>query len=229
MEGITGKEMRRVKLEDPNRGGILTHPSVMAVTSNYRTTSPIKRGIWVLDTVLGTPPPPPPGGVGEIDDEIQENRKLSFREKLALHSANPTCRACHSKFDPLGFSLENLDFFGKWRKEYSTRRRRRNSAPSAPKPIDASATMLDGTSFTGPIGLKRYIVEKKYDKLVRQITSKMLAYGLGRQLEYYDELAVRKIVAELQDVDRFQTLIQAIVSSYPFQYKKNPSPEPESR
>lgn len=115
---IKGKHMRRVKLNNPSRGGILTHPSLMAVTSNYTETSPIKRGNWILETVLGKPVPPPPPNAGALKEEIAENSDLTFREKLQLHSSKPSCRSCHSKIDPLGFSLENLDFFGRWRDNY---------------------------------------------------------------------------------------------------------------
>ena len=247
MEGITGDHMRRVRLDDPNRGGILGHPSILALTSNRKDTSPVKRGHYVLDTLLGTPPPPPPPNAGGLSEEVADQRGLSFREKLEMHSRNETCRVCHSKIDPIGFSLENFDYFGRWRETYDFRRRVEDPAEAdetiefqtetSPDPvirhfkttrrtIGASGSLPDGTSFTGPAGLKQALLETRHDDLVRQVVSKMLAYALGRQLEYYDEPAVRTIIATLEaDGYRFQALLQAIVTSYPFQYKKNPAEE----
>ncbi len=211
MDNVKGDRMRRVALHDRNRGGILTQPSVLAVTSGYFRTSPVKRGIYVLETILGTPPPPPPPGASELDEELEENDRLSFREKLELHSRDDTCRACHVKIDPLGLALENFDYFGRWRDKYRRR-----------KPIDASAVLDDGTKIEGPDGLKYVILQQNRDDYVRQLVSKMLAYGLGRQLEYYDEMAIRKITTNLEADDyHFQTLIQEVVSSYPFQNRKN--------
>lgn len=210
MEGIEGERMRRVSLVDSPRGGIFGQGSLMAVTSFPGRTSPVIRGIWVLDTVLGTPPPDPPPNVSEFDEEIEENRKLSTREKLAAHRANPRCAGCHDQIDPLGVSLENYDWFGRWRE---THRRQE---------IDTGARLPDGTEFSGPVGLKKVIIEKRQDDLLRQTTRKMLAYALGRQLEFYDESAVIEIVSHLKSADfRFQTLVREVVNSYPFQYKKN--------
>ena len=244
MEGIQGPEMRRVKLDDPNRGGIIGHGSIMAVTSNYKDTSPVKRGNYILETLLGTPPPPPPPNAGVLDEDVQKLKEMSFREKLERHSRDETCRVCHSRIDPLGFSLENFDFFGRWRDSYHFRSRVEHPAEADEvavvedvdafaetryyknvyKPIDAAGSLPDGTRFTGPAGLKRALIDRRHDDLVRQVVSKMLSYALGRQLEYYDEPAVRKIIAALEDDDyRFQTLLRTVVTSYPFQYKKNPS------
>lgn len=216
MKGIEGESMQRVLLTDRNRGGIFGQGSIHAVTSFPYRTSPVVRGKWILDTVLGTPPPPPPPNVSEISDEIRKQRKLTRREKLELHRKNPNCYGCHSKMDPLGFSMENFDWFGRWREK------------DRGKPVDADGELPDGTKFTGTTGLKEIILERRFDDLTRQITRKMLSYALGRQLEYYDELAVRGIVDELErDEFKVQTLIQSIVTSYPFQYKKNPEPEDE--
>ena len=246
MEGIQGAEMRRVKLDDPNRGGIIGHGSILAVTSNYKDTSPVKRGNYILETLLGTPPPPPPPNAGVLDEDVQKLKEMSFREKLERHSRDETCRVCHSRIDPLGFSLENFDFFGRWRDSYHFRSRVEDPAEADEvavvedvdafaetryyknvyKPIDAAGSLPDGTRFTGPAGLKGALLDRRHDDLVRQVVSKMLSYALGRQLEYYDEPAVRKIIAALEDDDyRFQTLLRTVVASYPFQYKKNPSEE----
>lgn len=121
IDTVKGSRMRKVRLSDPNRGGILTHGSLMAVTSNYKQTSPIKRGNWILETVLGRPLPPPPPNAGAFQEEVEENDSLTFRQKVELHSRDPSCRSCHSKIDPLGFSLENFDYFGRWRDSYRVR------------------------------------------------------------------------------------------------------------
>ena len=212
IEGVRGGEMRRVSLDDPNRGGIFGHGALLAITSFPGRTSPVVRGKWVLSEVLGTPPPPPPPNVSEFSDEIAENRFLSPRQKLQMHRRNPNCYACHSQIDPLGFSLERFDWFGR------TRKGRRG------KPVDDRGKLPDGTEFKGPAGLKQVIVEQRMPDLVRQLSRKMLSYALGRQLEYYDEPAVRKIIQAVGDEDyRFHALVYAIVESYPFRYKKNPA------
>ena len=241
MRGVEGAHMRRVTLDDPNRGGYLGHGSVLALTSNYKDTSPVKRGHYVLDVLLGTPPPPPPPGAGVLAEELGDLRRLSFREKLELHSGNPACSACHARIDPIGFSLENFDYFGRWRDSYHFRERVETEAEAdevrvvddtnvfAEKrfyrnthtPIRAAGSLPGGPAFAGPAGLKRALLEERHDDLVRQTASKMLAYALGRQLEYHDEPALRKIVAALEaDGYRFRTLVQEIAASYPFQYKK---------
>lgn len=243
MTGIIGNEMRRVLVADQNRGGILGHGSILALTSNYKDTSPVKRGHYVLDTILGTPPPPPPPNAGVLSEEVADLKKLSFREKVELHSSSQTCRACHSRIDPIGFSLENFDYFGRWRKTYHYRERvdseeeadeirtvedtnvfsEKRFYKNTFTPIVAEGRLPSGTTFDGPAELKQTLIRERHDDIVRQTVSKMLSYALGRQLEYYDEPAVRKIIAALEADDyRFQTLVQAIVDSYPFRYKKNP-------
>ena len=247
MDDVRGEHMRRVALDDPNRGGVLGQPSILALTSNYKDTSPVKRGNYVLDVLLGTPPPPPPPNAGVLSEEVADLRGLSFREKLEMHSSNEACAACHRRIDPIGFSLENFDYFGRWRETYHFRQRVEDPAEAdetvefetetSPDPIvrhyrnthrviAADGALPDGTPFVGPAGLKRALLEHRHDDLVRQVTSKMLAYALGRQLEYYDEPAVRTIVAALEAGGyRFQTLLQEIAASYPFQYKKNRAEE----
>ncbi|MDP6580272.1 MAG: DUF1592 domain-containing protein [Vicinamibacterales bacterium] len=247
MEGVRGDHMRRVRLDDPNRGGLIGQASILALTSNYKDTSPVKRGHYILDTLLGTPPPPPPPNVGVLSEEVADMRELSFREKVEMHSENPTCRVCHSKIDPIGFGLENFDYFGRWRDTYDFRQRvetadeadevREFQTETSPEPITryykttrrvipSAGALPDGTAFSGPAGLKQALLDSRHDDLVRQVVSKMLAYALGRQLDYYDEPAVRAIIARLEAAEyRFQTLLQAIVESYPFQYKKNPAEE----
>ncbi|MCZ6792828.1 MAG: DUF1592 domain-containing protein, partial [Planctomycetota bacterium] len=210
IDGVRGARLRRVALDNPNRGGIFGQASLLAVTSFPHRTSPVVRGKWILADVLGTPPPPPPPDAGEFSEEVREKRRLTLREKLEIHRENPRCNACHQEIDPLGFSLENFGRFGRWRTSIRGR------------PIDAKGRLPDGTEFEGPVGLKKIIVERRMPDLVRQISRKMLSYALGRQLEYYDEPAVRKIVRTLEENDyRFGTLIDEVVTSYPFQFKKN--------
>lgn len=247
MDYIRGDHMRRIPVYDPNRGGILGHASILALTSNYKTTSPVKRGVYVLDTILGTPPPEPPPNVGVLSQELQEMQEMSFREKVEMHSANEYCRGCHSRIDPIGFSMENFSFFGQWRESYDFRTRVQTAdeadesitlnTESSPDPItihfkntrrliSATGSLPDGEGFNGPAGLKEALLRDRHEDLVRQVVSKMLAYSLGRQLEYYDEPAVLDIMASLEANDfKFQTLLQEIVASYPFQYKKNPDEE----
>lgn len=207
--GVYGEQMRRVQLQTDRRGGIFGHGSLLAVTSFPYRTSPVVRGKWILDNVLGTPPPPPPPNVSEFPEEIQENGRLTIRQKLELHREAPNCYACHSQMDPLGLSLENYDWFGRWRVKYGKR------------VIDDRGELPNGTQFAGLDGLKQVVIQQRMDDLIRQVTSKMLAYALGRQLEYYDEPAIRKIIDTLRNEDaRFRTLVHAIVDSYPFQFKK---------
>ena len=211
LKGVKGNEMRLVAHTDKRRYGLFGQASVLAVTSSPYRTSPIRRGEWILDSLLGTPPPPPPPDAGELDEDIEENRKLTFRQKLEMHSKNPRCYSCHREMDPLGFSLENYDWFGRWRAE------------SRGRSIDSKGRLPSGTEFEGPIGLRNVIVGEKLDDLARQITRKMLSYALGRQLEYYDVPAVRKILTVFkEDNYRLQTLLREICSSYPFKYRKNP-------
>lgn len=236
MKGIYGRHMRRVALSDSRRSGILTQASTLAITSNYNRTSPVKRGHWILETVLGTPPPPPPPDAGSFDEEISGNKELTFREKLAMHSRHETCRSCHSQFDPLGFGLENFDYFGQWREQYSYRIRIKqpddiNYDPESNfrrvyRDVDVSGNLPEGTSFDGPGELIQALVDNRHADLVRQTVTKTLAYALGRRLEYFDEPAVRQILEALEaDGFRFQTLLREVVTSYPFLYKRHPSDE----
>ena len=244
---ILGAGMRRVALEDSNRGGVIGQPSVLALTSNYSETSPVKRGTYVLDTILGTPPPEPPPNAAVLSEEVAEMDNMSFREKVEMHSQHDYCRGCHSRIDPIGFSLENFDYFGRWREAYSFMERvetaeeadesfeYQSEASPEPivvhlkrteRPIAADGALPDGGSFAGPAGLRRAILTERRDDLVRQVVSKLLAYALGRQLEYYDEPAIRQAIADTEAADRrMRPLIRAIVGSFPFQYKLNPQPE----
>ena len=213
IRGVSGKQMRRVQLHpDSPRGGIFGHGSLLAVTSFPGRTSPVVRGRWILADLLGTPPPPPPPNVSEFEEEIAEAGNLTRRQKLESHRRSPNCYACHSQMDPLGFALENFDWFGRWKQTHRG------------KPIDARGQLPDGRTFEGATGLKKILIETRLDDLTTQLTRKMLTYALGRQLEYYDEATVQKIVQRMKNSDyRMQTLVQEIVLSQPFQFKQHPS------
>ncbi|GAB5403198.1 MAG: hypothetical protein Aurels2KO_14290 [Aureliella sp.] len=209
IRGVRGSQMRRIELPSQDRGGILGHASVLAATSFPYRTSPVVRGKWVLDTLLGTPPPPPPPNVSELSDELLENERLTVREKLERHRQSPSCNACHSEMDPLGLALEKYDWFGRDRDRYERGR------------IDTRGSLPNGTQFDGITGLRRVIIDQRHDALVRQVTSKLLSYALGRQLEYYDEPAVRKLLKSIESKEfRFQPLVTGIVLSEPFQFKQ---------
>ncbi len=211
IRGVHGDHMRRVALNDPRRGGIFGQASILAVTSFPGRTSPVVRGKYILDDVLGTPPPPPPPNAGELDEEVARKRDLTLKEKLEIHRGSPQCAGCHAKIDPLGFSLENYDWFGRFRKEHRD------------KPIDSEGQLPNGRKFVGLEGLRNVLIDQRLDDLTKQVTRKMLSFGLGRQLEYYDELAVQEILAAVQYDDyKFHTLINEIVNSYPFQWKRLP-------
>lgn len=234
MDGVEGAEMRRVKLENSVRGGIFGQGSILAVTSFPHRTSPVLRGTWILSEVLGTPPPPPPPDAGEFSRKIRRKRDLTARQKLELHRESKRCAGCHSKIDPLGFSLENFGRFGRWRTSYQGREEDDDEDDGGERRvrdrIDAKGRLPDGFEFEGPRGLRRVILERHMGDLSRQLVQKMLSYALGRQLEYYDEPAVRKVLAQLEEEGAtFHTLLHGIVTSYPFQYKKNPPSERKKR
>lgn len=206
--GVNGPEMRRVELTDPRRGGVLTMGAVLTVTSNPTRTAAVKRGKWVLETILGTPPPPPLPDAGELKDETEEDRKLSLRQRLERHRADPSCAACHKRMDPIGFAFENYDPIGAWRD--------RDGAHA----IDAAASLPDGNSFNGPAELRSLILARRND-FVRCLAEKMLTYALGRGVEYYDASTVKRILGAITgDQYRFSTLVLEIAKSYPFQYRR---------
>jgi mono/diheme cytochrome c family protein len=209
--GVQGPEMRRVELTDPRRGGVLTLGAVLTVTSNPTRTAAVKRGKWVLETILGTPPPPPLPDAGELKDETDEDRKLSLRVRLEKHRADPSCAACHKRMDPIGFAFENYDPIGAWREK------------DGPHAIDPMATLPDGRSFKGPVELKALILSRK-DDFVRCLAEKMVTYALGRGVEYYDASTVKAIRKALADNQyKFSTMVMEIAKSYPFQYRRDPS------
>ncbi|HUR46272.1 MAG TPA: DUF1592 domain-containing protein [Candidatus Saccharimonadales bacterium] len=209
IEGVEGTEMRRVALKDRNRGGVVGMAGVLTLTSYPLRTSPVLRGKYVLEELLGTPPPPPPPLVKSLPPDDKPRDGLTLRQRLEKHRENPDCAACHKRMDPLGFGLENFDAIGRWRTE------------TAGKPVDASGEMTTGEKFTGPAELKKVLLSRKED-FVRNMSEKMLAYALGRGLEFTDTPAVRKIAkAVAADNCRSSTLILEVTKSYPFQYRRD--------
>jgi Protein of unknown function (DUF1592)/Protein of unknown function (DUF1588)/Protein of unknown function (DUF1585)/Protein of unknown function (DUF1587)/Protein of unknown function (DUF1595) len=194
------------------RGGLLGMPAVLAVSSYPYRTSPVLRGAWVLDSLLGTPPPPPPPNVPALEEHKEGAAPTTLRERLERHRADPVCASCHSRIDGLGFALENYDVVGRWREE------------EAGKPVDNSGELADGTKFKGPDELKAMLLDRK-DLFLRNLTSKMLGYALGRGLTLKDSCTVDAIVSKLRDNGfNAQTLIEEIVLSVPFRYQAASSP-----
>jgi len=214
MSGVRGAEMRQVSLRESPRRGILGYGSILAVTSFPGRTSPVIRGNWILSKLLGTPPPPPPPppppNVSEFDERVAENRKLTQRQKLEMHRQNPNCYACHSQIDPLGFALEEFEWFG------------RHRPVSRGKPVDTTGQLPGGEPFKGLVGLSQTLLRERIDELTIQLCRKMLSYALGRQLEYYDEATVQELVEKVQANDRrISALIHAIVQCDAFQMKQS--------
>ncbi len=205
---INGPEFQKISLAGSDRGGVLTHASVLTVTSNPTRTSPTKRGRWVLEQLLGTPPPPPPPGVDVLKDENQIDSAKSLREKMIQHRKDPACASCHSKMDPLGFGLENFDPTGAWRKQ------------EGGYDVDASGVLPDGTKFSGPTQLKNLLMKDK-DQFVKSLSEKLLTYALGRGVSFADRCHLDTIVKQTQKGGyKFSALVEAVVQSDPFRKRK---------
>jgi hypothetical protein len=202
---IYGERFRRVDFKDGKRGGLLGQGSILTVTSYGNRTSPVLRGKWLLEMILGTPPPPPPPDVPPLKEKGENDRPMSVRERLEQHRQNPACAVCHVRMDPLGFALENFDAIGKWR-----------SAEDG-VPVDASAALPDGRKFEGVAGLRKLLLSNR-GQFAGTVTEKLVTYALGREVEYYDRPAVRKITREAAASDyRWSSIILGIVKSVPFQ------------
>ena len=208
--GVYGDRFRRVALDpDHPRGGLLGHGGLLMVTSYPNRTSPVVRGKWLLETILGAPPPEPPPNVPGLPDRGEGGEPASVRERLERHRANPACAGCHAPMDPLGFALENFDAIGSWR-----------ATSEAGLPIDASATMPSGAAFEGPAGLRRVLLSRGED-FAATVTEKLLAYALGRGLEYTDRPAVRRILRDAEADDyRWSSIVLGIAKSTPFQWRR---------
>jgi len=207
---VTGPQFRRVRLPDERRRGILGHGSILTLTSNGDRTSPVMRGKWVMEVLLGTPPPPPPPNVPALDDTkpVAGAKFLSVRERMEEHRKNPACNSCHRVIDPLGLALENFDVTGAWRIKDNE------------VPVDSTGDLYDGTRMEGPAGLRAALL-KHQDAFLLSFTENLLTYGLGRRVEYYDMPAVRTIVRDAARSDyRLSAFILGVVRSPAFQLIK---------
>lgn len=215
---VTGPEMRKVKLEDANRGGILGMPGILATTSFPNRTSAVKRGVWVLEQVLGEQVPPPPPNVPPLEKQDKQSvEKLTLRQRTELHRTDAACANCHKILDPIGFGLENFDAIGRWR-----------DLDDTGGAIDAAGELPGDKRFSSPRELKAIIAARK-DELARNFTHKLLAYALCRQLEGYDEIVVDQLMEAIaKDGYRMQTLISEIVTSYPFMNRRILEPKASS-
>ena len=206
IRGVQGSHFRRVSLPaDSPRRGLLGHGSILTLTSHAIRTSPVLRGKWILNNILGTPPPDPPPNVPALNDQTTQARMPTLRERMSAHRANPVCAACHNMIDPAGFALENFDAIGRWRE-----------VDASFNAIDASGVLPDGTPFDGVVELREALVRRP-ERFVTTLTEKLFTYALGRGLDYYDMPAVRKIVRDASSDDyKMQSIIIGIVHSYPF-------------
>ena len=209
VRNVYGAHFRRVPLRDPNRAGLLGHGSVLTVTSYATRTSPVVRGKYLLDNILGAPPPPPPPNVPALEDAAGDGHEpASIRELMATHRRSPACATCHLRMDPLGFALENFDGIGRWRDM------------DGPTPIDASGVLPDGTAFDGPVEFREALLDRS-GEFVRTFAEKLLTYALGRPVQHYDIPAVRSILRDAAAEDhRWSSLVLGIVESPPFQMRR---------
>ena len=206
---VYGAHFRRAPLSDPRRAGLLGHGSILTVTSYATRTSPVVRGKYLLDNILGAPPPPPPPNVPPLQESAEAGRPLaSIRERMEAHRQNAVCATCHTRMDPLGFALENFNAIGQWRTVDGT------------SAIDASGVLPDGTRFAGPDEFRQVLLSQR-EEFVRTFTEKLLTYALGRAVQYYDMPAVRKIMRDAASTNyRWSSLVLGIVESRPFQLRK---------
>jgi hypothetical protein len=203
IEGVKGDEFRKIELNDPRRGGLLGQASILTVSANGVDTSPVLRGVWLLENLLGTPPSPPPPDVEPLNPDIRGT--TTIRDQLAKHRESETCYECHRKIDPLGFALENFDPIGQWRTSYGDR-----------VEIDASGKLPSGETFTDVIEFKKALMNRK-DAFTRALTSKMLAYALGRRIEIMDRPQIDAIIADLEEAGNgFRDLVRLVVTSETF-------------
>ena len=216
--GVSGDTFRRVRYPDDTRRGVLGHGSVLLLTSMSARTSPVLRGKWVMEVLMGTPPPPPPPNVPAFEDTegASEGRRLTTRERLEKHRANPTCNACHRFMDPIGLALDNYDVTGRLRI-------RENDAP-----LDTRGTFYDGTDVSTPRELTEVLMKRPIP-LVRNFTANLLAYAMGRRVEYVDQPVIRAIVRDAEANDyRMSSFILGVVKSAPFQMARSRAPDPKT-
>ena len=208
IRNVYGAHFRRVRLRDPRRAGLLGHGSILTVTSYATRTSPVVRGKYLLDNILGAPPPPPPPNVPPLEESAEAGQPLaSIRERMEAHRQNAVCATCHVRMDPLGFALENFNTIGQWRTTDGT------------SEIDASGVLPDGTTFAGPDEFRQVLLTRR-EEFIRTFTEKLLTYAAGRAIQYYDMPAVRTIMRDAAPDDyRWSSLILGIVKSRPFQMR----------
>ncbi len=210
--GYKGDDFRRVSLKGTDRGGLLTHASILTVTSNPTRTSPVKRGKWILEQLLGDPPPAPPPVVPSLDDESRKELTGTFRQRLEQHRADPKCANCHAKMDTMGFALENFNGIGQWREKNELG-----------QPVEVGGKLSNGTELKSLADLKKMLADEK-EAFTRCLAEKMLIYAIGRGLEYYDDRAVEKIRMETAKGGyKFSALVAAIAKSDPFRLRRGNS------
>jgi hypothetical protein len=206
---VRGSYFRRVALDPASpRRGLLGQGSMLTVTSVATRTSPVSRGKWILENILGTPAPvPPPGVETNLEKDPEEVKVTSLRQRLEAHRANPVCASCHKIMDPIGFALENYDLVGGWRER------------DGGAPIDSTGQLVDGTPLGGPADLRQALLSRS-DAFVTTAAERLLTYALGRPLEYYDMPTVRTIVRRAaQNGYKFSSLVLGVIESRPFQMK----------
>ncbi len=207
--GNFGEQFQRVSLKGTGRAGILTQGSILTLTSNPTRTSPVKRGKWVLENILGTPPPPPPPNVPNLEEEKGAALSGTLRQRMEQHRANPLCASCHARMDPIGFAFENFDGVGAWRKQ------------DGDLPIDSTGELTSGETFRDATDLRKILASKKRDDFVRCLSEKLLTYALGRGMEMYDRCAIEQISKRLEKKGyKFNDLILEVVRSVPFQLRR---------
>ncbi|NQT36463.1 MAG: DUF1588 domain-containing protein, partial [Planctomycetes bacterium] len=217
IENVRGEEFRRVSTAGTPRGGVITQAGVLTVTSNPTRTSPVKRGKWILENILGAPPPPPPPDVPVLDEDERAVLSGSLRQRMEQHRKNPQCAVCHRKMDAMGFAMENFDAVGAWRTRDGQFK------------IDPSGVLPDGQTIDGPQALKAMLRTTGKDKFLRCLTEKMLTYALGRGVEAYDKAAVERITQALsENENRFSVLVLEIIKSEPFQRRRGKGGSDES-
>ena len=211
-QSVPGLTMRRVSLKNPNRGGILGMPATLATTSFPNRTSPVRRGVWVLEQILGEHIPPPPPDVPELEQQKQDPKKidgLTLRQRTELHQSKVTCANCHKIFDPIGFGLENFDAIGRWREK-----------DELGLAIDSAGKLPSGESFSNPAELKGLLAKRKAG-LARNLTERLMAYAVGRQLEGYDEIVIDQLMVKIAaDNYRVRTMIIEVITSYLFTHRR---------
>ena len=208
ISGVTGREFRKVPIQDRNRGGVIGMAGLLTTASLPVRTSPVLRGKWVLETLLGKELPPPPPDAGDLPEPTPATEGLTLRQRFEQHRESPQCAACHDRIDPIGYGLENYDAIGRWR-----------LTDENDRPLDTVGELPDGEHFNGPAELKDILLSRK-ETFARTVTERMLAFALGRPLAYYDEPVIREITEAVIESDyRPSVLIEQIALSYPFQYQ----------